>query len=58
MSERYVVANVFDDYDKEEVTGWKVIDTHDDNRVVSTHASQSEAQRQASELERRHARDD
>lgn len=58
MSERYVVANVFDDYDKDEVTGWKVIDTHDDNRVVSTHASQSEAQRQASELERRYVRDD
>lgn len=56
MSERYVVTNVFDDYDEDEVTGWKVIDTHDGNRVISSHDSQGEAQRQANDLERRHGR--
>ncbi|SDK97561.1 hypothetical protein SAMN05661010_00644 [Modicisalibacter muralis] len=57
MSERYVVVNVFDEHDENKVTGWKIIDTHDDNRVVSTHASQGEAQRQAGDLEIRHGRD-
>nr|WP_297457204.1 hypothetical protein [uncultured Halomonas sp.] len=57
MSERYVVVNVFDEHDEDSVIGWKVIDTHDDNQVISTHDSQSEAKRQASDLERRHGRD-
>lgn len=57
MSERYVVVNVFDEHDENNIIGWKIIDTHDDNRVVSNHTSQGEAQHQASDLERRHGRD-
>ena len=53
MSDRYAVVKEFDHDD--EVTGWKVIDTEEDNRVMATHESEGAAQREASELERRHA---
>lgn len=53
MSERYAVVKEFDQDD--EVVGWKVIDAEQDNRVMATHSSESEAQREASELESKRA---
>ncbi|SHE90686.1 hypothetical protein SAMN02745148_01397 [Modicisalibacter ilicicola DSM 19980] len=53
MSDRYAVVKEFDHDD--EVIGWKVVDTEKDNWVMATHASEGDARREASELERRHA---
>ncbi|WP_156181404.1 hypothetical protein [Halomonas sp. PR-M31] len=52
MSDRYAVVKEFDNDD--EVVGWKVIDTEQDNHVMATHSSEGEAQREASELESKH----
>ncbi|MGC3872364.1 hypothetical protein ACPF7Z_03710 [Halomonas sp. GXIMD04776] len=51
MSDRYAVVKEFDDDD--EVIGWKVIDTEQDNQVMASHSSEADAQHAASELERR-----
>nr|WP_298415252.1 hypothetical protein [uncultured Halomonas sp.] len=53
MNDRYTVVKEFDKND--EVVGWKVIDTEQDNHVMATHSTEDSAKREAHELERKHA---